>query len=174
MRLVFNFPIVAANIEMSIRETARRSEADKAVCGHVGISELNCRPSRGAQYASFRYKSAGGRKYAIRVWEFIFDVERLFRLNRSTIQTRSFRFRELRVEHDCFRSRYNTADGTVERYSPRHVYSSQIRENVCQLGIRRKERIFFSSGALKSVTNAPDQWSTRAVVRHTADVARVP
>lgn len=38
--LVFNFSIVAVNIELSIRETARH-QADRAVCGHVGISELS-------------------------------------------------------------------------------------------------------------------------------------
>jgi len=38
--LAFNFSIDATNIEPSIRETARH-QADRVVCGHVGINELS-------------------------------------------------------------------------------------------------------------------------------------
>jgi len=57
MYLSFNFSIVVANIELSIRETARH-QADRAVCGHVGISELSL-PHRSTRYASLSYKSIG-------------------------------------------------------------------------------------------------------------------
>jgi len=45
------------NIELPIRETARH-QADRAVCGHAGISELSL-PHRIARYASLSYKSVG-------------------------------------------------------------------------------------------------------------------
>ena len=57
IHLAFNFSIVAANIELPIHETARH-QADRAVCGHAGISELSL-PHRIARYASLSYKSVG-------------------------------------------------------------------------------------------------------------------
>lgn len=55
----YTLPLISRlspNVELSIRETARH-QADWAVCGHVGISELSL-PHCSARYASLSYKSA--------------------------------------------------------------------------------------------------------------------
>jgi len=89
MYLAFNFSIVVANIELSIRETARH-QTDRAVCGHVGISELSL-PHRSTQYASLSYKSTGENMWYAFGNSFSM-LSGFFGLNRSTIQTQSFRF----------------------------------------------------------------------------------